>query len=167
MRKAGLLAVLLFVMLFSACQGTNTVQKPDSTDGHFEDATAWNGSVIGTTYENATDEILFTLDAMEAAEATVSMTVKFADLQKLPYSIIEELSIPKYTILDQSGAVVAEGSADYSAVDRERGETTFEISLAGLEKGDYRIKMEALEGKKKAEQPILISGTWECGFSCS
>ncbi len=164
MKKVGLLAVIVFMMLFSACQGTNAALKPDSTDGHFEDVTAWNGSVIGTTYENATDEILFTL---EAEEATVSMTVKFVDLQKLPYSIIEDLSIPKYTILDQSGTVVAEGSADYRAVDREQGETVFEISLAGLEQGDYRIKMEALEGKKKAEQPILISGTWECGFSCS
>ncbi len=167
MRKVGLLAVIVFMMLFSACQDTNAVQKPDSVDGHFKDVTAWNGSVIGTTYENATDEILFTLEAMEAAEATVSMTVRFADLQKLPYSIIEELSIPKYTILDQSGTVVAEGSADYCAVDREQGETVFEIPLTDLEKGDYRIKMEALEGKKKAEQPILISGTWECGFSCS
>ncbi len=164
MRKFGLLAILLFVMLFSACQDTNAAQKPDAADGHFEDVTAWNGSVLGTTYENATDEILFTL---EAEEATVSMTVKFADLQKLPYSIIEELSIPKYTILDRSGAVVIEGRADYCVVDRERGETTFEVPLTGLEKGDYRIKMEALEGKKKAEQPILISGTWECGFSCS
>ncbi len=167
MRKFGLLAILLFVMLFSACQDTNAAQKPDSTDGHVEDVTAWNGSVIGTTYENATDEILFTLEAMEAAEATVSMTARFVDLQKLPYSEIEELSIPKYTILDQSGAVVMEGTADYRVVDRERGETTFEVPLTGLEKGDYRIKMEALEGKKKAEQPILISGTWECGFSCS
>ncbi len=69
MRKAGLLAVLLFVMLFSACQDTNAVQKPDSTDGHFEDVTAWNGSVIGTTYENATDEILFTLDALSLRKA--------------------------------------------------------------------------------------------------
>ncbi len=167
MRKAGLLAVIVFMMLFSACQDTNAAQKPDSADGYFEDVTAWNGSVIGTTYENATDEIHFTLEAMEAEEATVSMTVKFVDLQKLPYSIIEELSIPKYTILDQSGAVVAEGSADYRAVDREQGETVFEIPLADLEKGDYRIKMEALEGKKKAEQPIPISGTWECGFFCS
>ncbi len=167
MKKLGLLAVLLFVMLFSACQDTNAARKPDSTDAHFEDVTAWNGSVIGTTYENATDEILFTLEAMEAEEATISMTARFQDLQKLPYSAIEELSIPKYTILDQSGAVVAEGSVDYRAVDREQGEAVFEISLADLEKGDYRIKMETLEGKKKAEQPILISGTWECGFSCS
>ncbi len=167
MKKLGLLAVLLFVMLFSACQAPNAAQKPDSTDSHFEDVTAWNGSVTGTTYENATDEILFTLEAMEAEEATVSMTVKFVDLQKLPYSEIEELSIPKYTVLDQSGAAVMEGRADYRAVDRERGETVFEVPLTGLEKGDYRIKIEALEGKKKAEQPILISGTWECGFSCS
>ncbi len=167
MKKLGLLAVIVFMMLFSACQDTNAAQKPDSADDHFEDVTAWNGSVIGTTYENATDEILFTLEAMEAAEATVSMTARFVDLQKLPYSEIEELSIPKYTILDQSGAVVMEGTADYRVVDRERGETTFEVPLTGLEKGDYRIKMEALEGKKKAEQPILISGTWECGFSCS
>lgn len=167
MRKVGLFAVIVFMMLFSACHDTNAVQKPDSTDGHFEDVTAWNGSVVGETYENATNEILFTLEAMEAAEATVSITAKFVDLQKFPYSEIEELSIPKYTVLDQSGAVVAEGSADYCAVDREQGETMFEISLAGLEKGDYRIKIEGVEGKKKADLPIPISGTWECSFSCS
>lgn len=167
MRKVGLFAVIVFMMLLSACQDTNAVRKPESADGYFEDVTAWNGSVVGTTYENATNEILFTLEAMEAVEATVSITAKFVDLQKFPYRELEELSIPKYTILDQSGAAVAEGSAQYRFVDREQGETVFEVSLAGLEKGDYRIKIEGLEGRKKADLPIPISGTWECSFSCS
>jgi len=37
--------------------------------------------------------------------------------------------------------------------------------LDDLASGEYRLMINAFVGSKKADQPLVISGTWECGFS--
>lgn len=58
-------------------------------------------------------------------------------------------------------------------VERERtelfeianGEVEVKIPLENITSGDYELMISAFVGSKTANQPLKISGTWECQFS--
>lgn len=128
--------------------------------GFFRDITNWQGAVVGTSYEQATDEIVVNVTA-NGDELTVLAT--FVDPQIFPYREVEKLGIASYRIVDTNGKTVSEGAVASAEV--VNGCTAISIRLDDLDSGSYRLMISAFVGEKKAEQPLNINGNWECEFS--
>jgi len=129
--------------------------------GHFKDVTNWTGAVIGTEYEQATDEI--EVNAV-AEQGVLTVTAAFLTPDTAPYSEEEAFSVGSYQIMDASGDVVVDGEGD-DFVEIVDGKAVMTISLDGVDNGDYKLVISSFIGSKKADQPLKISGDWECGFT--
>lgn len=140
--------------VFAALAATGTLK------GFFRDITNWQGAVVGTSYEQATDEIDVNVTA-NGKELTVLAT--FANPQIFPYREVEKLGIAAYCIVDTNGKTVSEGTAASAEV--VNGRAAVSIQLDDLDSGSYRLMISAFVGEKKAEQPLNINGNWECEFS--
>ena len=129
--------------------------------GVFKDVTDWTGAVTGTEYEQAADEI--EVDAV-AEQGVLAITATFLSPDTVPYSEQEAFSVGYYQIVDASGDVVADGEGDDS-VEITDGKAVMTISLDDIENGDYKLLISSFIGSKKADQPLKISGDWECEFT--
>lgn len=130
--------------------------------GFFSDIVRWNGAVIGTQYENATEEIGAEVIAAENGVVTVSAVLLKADAA--PYSEEESLGIGSYKIIDAEGNVIAKGdSTEFAEI--ANGMAEIEIPAEGLSEGEYKLIISSFIGVKKADQPLNIYGEWECEFS--
>lgn len=147
------LAVCLSISV-TALAATGTLK------GFFRDITNWQGAVVGTSYEQATDEIDVNVTA-NGENLTVLAT--FTDPQIFPYREVEKLGIAAYRIVDTKGKTVSEGTAASAEV--VNGRAAVSIQLDDLDSGSYRLMISAFVGEKKAEQPLNINGSWECEFS--
>lgn len=132
-----------------------------SSEGFFQDIFNWKGSVIGTSYENSTDEIIINASNVGAS---LTISIQFVDPQKEPYSLMDTIRIKSFDILDASGRTVFKNQKS------DPGEITAgtaEIALGDLDlsPGNYTIAISELEAEKKAEQPLGIHGTWSCNFT--
>lgn len=131
-----------------------------SLKGLFVDVTDHRGSIVGQTYEQATDEIVVSA-AVEKGELVVTAT--FDDPKAPPYSESERLGIGAYRILDADGKVVAEGRTE--SVEVADGQAVVSIPLNGVGPGSYTLAVSSFVSEKKADQPLSILGSWEYGFS--
>ena len=129
-------------------------------NGYFRDITNWQGAIVGTSYEQATDEIAMSV-TVNGDELTVLAT--FSVPQEFPYREVEKLGIAAYSIVDANGKVVKEGAAESTEV--VNGQASINIQLDGIEGGSYKLIVTAFVGEKKAEQPLNINGNWECAFT--
>lgn len=129
--------------------------------GFFKDITDFRGAVIGTSYEQATDEIGVTA-AVE--DNTLIVLAEFENPQAAPYSEMEELGIYHYQIIDSEGNVVREGETEQRAPVID-GQAAIDIALEDVEYGNYKLLVTAFVAAKKADQPLNISGIWECAFT--
>ena len=128
--------------------------------GYFRDILNWQGAVVGTSYEQATDEISLSVTVNDN-ELTALTTFFFP--QEFPYREIEKLGIAAYKILDADGRVVKEGTAESTEV--VNGQAAVSIKLDDIDSGSYKLIVTAFVSEKKAEQPLPINGSWECLFS--
>ena len=128
--------------------------------GFFRDITNYTGAIVGTSYEQASDEINMDV-TVNGDELNVHAT--FADPQMAPYVYAERLGIAQYRIVDGTGKVVKEGSAESTEV--FGGQATVNIELDDIASGDYTLIVIAFVCEKKADQPLNINGNWECEFS--
>ena len=128
--------------------------------GHFRDITNWQGAIVGTSYEQATDEISMDI-TVNGNELTVLAT--FANPQMAPYKYIEKLGIAAYKVVDANGKAVAEGAAESTEV--ANGQAAVSIRLDSIDIGSYKLIVTAFVGEAKAEQPLNINGNWECAFT--
>lgn len=128
--------------------------------GLFKDVIRWDGAVTGTVYENATNEI----DIAAVADDTLAVTVTLLTPDSAPYSACEELAIGDYQIVDAAGDVVAEGSNTNSVV-VDNGRAVVHIPLEGIADGTHTLRIQSFVSMKKADQPLPISGFWECDFT--
>ena len=147
------LAVCLSISV-TALAATGTLK------GFFRDITNWQGAVVGTSYEQATDEIDVKV-ITNGEELTVLAT--FVDPQIFPYREVEMLGIAEYCIVDTNGKTVSEGTAE--SVEVVNGHAAVSIQLDDLDSGSYKLMISAFVGSKKAEQPLNINGNWECEFT--
>ena len=129
--------------------------------GFFRDITNHSGAIVGTSYEQATDEIAVDV-TVNGNELTVQAT--FVDPNKLPYRESQLLGIAEYRIMDAEGNVVQEGASDESTP-VVNGQVSIILELSDIEAGSYKLIVTAFVSEKKADQPLNISGTWECEFS--
>lgn len=127
--------------------------------GYFRDIKNWNGAIVGTSYEQATDEINLSV-TVNGNELTVLAT--FSVQQKFPYREAQKLGIAEYSIVDAEGKVVKEGAAECAEV--VNGQAAVRIALDDIDSGSYKLIVTAFVSEKKADQPLNINGNWECGF---
>ena len=129
--------------------------------GFFRDITNHSGAIVGTSYEQATDEIDMDI-TVDGDVLTVLAT--FVDPNKFPYRESQLLGIADYRIMDAEGNVVQEGATDkFTPV--ANGQASIVLELNELATGSYKLIVTAFVSEKKADQPLNISGTWECEFS--
>lgn len=149
------LALCLSITGVSALAATGKLQ------GFFKDIKGWNGAVTGTAYEQASEEIQLTVT--EGSEAlTVSLTM--VNPQMAPYNALELLAVESYRIVDLTGKVIVEGDTTEFA-DVADGKVNISIPLNNIASGEYKLLVSKLVGSAKAEQPLVISGSWECEFT--
>lgn len=128
--------------------------------GFFRDITNYSGAIVGTSYEQATDEINMDV-TVNGNELTVLAI--FADPQIAPYVYAEQLGIAQYRIVDGNGKEVKEGSTDSAEV--VNGQAAVNIELDDISSGNYKLIVTAFVSEKKADQPLNINGNWECEFT--
>lgn len=128
--------------------------------GFFWDITNYSGDIVGTSYEQATDEINMDV-TVNGNELTVLAI--FADPQIAPYVYAEQLGIAQYRIVDGNGKEVKEGSTDSAEV--VNGQAAVNIELDDISSGNYKLIVTAFVSEKKADQPLNINGNWECEFT--
>lgn len=155
-KPAAVFAVLAVCLSLSvtALAATGVLQ------GFFRDITNYSGAIIGTSYEQASDEINMDV-TVNGDEMTVRAT--FADPQMAPYVYAERLGIAQYRIVDGNGKIVKEGSVESTEV--INGQAAVSINLNDVDDGSYRLIVTAFVSEKKADQPLNINGNWECEFS--
>ena len=129
--------------------------------GFFLDITNFSGAIVGTSYEQATDEIRMDV-TVNSNELTVLAT--FVDANKFPYRDSELLGIAEYKIVNVDGKVVKEG-ATYQSSPVLNGQSAMVIDLNDIEAGSYKLVVYTFVSEKKADQQLNINGTWECEFS--
>ena len=128
--------------------------------GFFRDIADWRGAIVGTSYEQAADEV-----RMNASVNDGQLTVlaAFSEPGKAPYREAETLGIAEYQIVDADGRPVQEGSTVSAEI--VNGQAAIDIQLDGMGSGKYRLVVTALYTEKKADQPLTIHGSWECTFT--
>lgn len=128
--------------------------------GFFRDITNRSSAIVGTSYEQATDEIIMDV-TVNGDELTVM--VSFANPQMAPYVYAEQLGIAQYRIVDVNGKEIKDGSAGSAEV--VNGQASVNIELDGISNGSYKLIVTAFVSEKKADQPLNINGNWECEFT--
>ena len=154
---------MIAIATFALCLCLTSLSVMAATgklQGYFKDITRWDGAVTGTTYEQATDEISMDV-TVNGNELTALVT--FANPQMAPYVYAERLGIAAYRIVDTNGKVVKEGAAD--SIEVVNGQTAVSIQLDDIDSGSYKLIVTAFVSEKKADQPLNISGNWECAFT--
>ena len=155
-KPAAALAALAILLSLAV----TAVAAPGILKGQFRDIKDWRGAVVGTAYDQATDEI-----AVHVAVNGNTLTVHavFADPQMAPYVYAEQLGIAQYRIESEKGKTVQKGSAE--SVETVNGTAAITIPLDDLESGSYNLIVTAFAAEEKADQPLNIYGNWECTFT--
>lgn len=128
--------------------------------GFFQDVTSKQGTVIGTSYEQATDEI--SMSVTVNGDELIAL-VTFASPQMTPYIEAEKLGIAMYQIVDINGTIVKEGAAESAEI--IAGQATVNIQLEYIDSGSYKLVVTSFAAEKKADQPLKLNGNWECSFT--
>ena len=140
--------------------GVTAMAASGKLDGFFADVTRWDGAVVGTTYEQATEEI-----EVSASVSGDSLVVDAVLLKagEAPYAYVEGFGVQKYQIVDAKGDVVVEGISS-EAVEITDGKVSVELPLDEFESGNYTLIITEFVGTAKADQDLPIKGYWECKF---
>lgn len=129
--------------------------------GFFKDVKRWDGAVIGTAYEQATDEI--TISIAEVSDE-LSIKVDMIASNAAPYDYFETFGIESYQIVDMNGNVIIDGNATDMAPVANRTATIL-VPLDDIAEGEYKLIISEMVGGSKADQPLVLSGTWEINFN--
>lgn len=128
--------------------------------GFFRDVKDWRGAVVGTSYEQASDEIRMNV-TVNGEELMV--LASFVDPQMAPYRYAQWLGIAEYEIVGANGKTVQKGAAESTEV--ISGHAAIPIYLENLESGSYKLVVTAFVEEAKAEQPLPLHGHWEAEFT--
>ena len=126
--------------------------------GFFQDIKRPDGAVVGTTYEQATDEIAIGLNVNDDV-----LVVETSFTGEAPF-IAEELGLGDYQIVDGNGKVVKEGaSTGYAEI--IDGHATMKIYMNDVADGSYKLIINSFIATAKADQPLIVNGNWVCNFT--
>lgn len=148
-----------------------------SSNGFLKDIIRWwDGAVVGSEYENATDEIRITTSKaiVEKGNAVIPLEITFLEMgNKEPYIYLigGEVSLGDYHIADAEGNELysKRGQQETSGLLKD-GTASFmqPLDIHTLSKDTkYKLVIESIYGLQKAEQPLKMKGKWECEFIIS
>lgn len=154
-KPATVFTVLAIVLSLSV----TAVAASGALNGFFRDIRNRRGAVVGTSYEQSTDEIDMNADVNDNV---LTVLASFVNPQAAPYVYSERLGIAAFQILDAAGTPVKEGCAE--PVKMINGQAAIQIQLDDIDSGSYKLIITAFVSEKKADQPLNIHGYWECTF---
>ena len=154
------LPIAAALVLCVCITGVTALAATGKLEGVFKDIKNWNGAIVGTSYEQATEEIAVSIGGVGEE---LSILVSIINPEKPPYSESELFGIQSYRIEDMSGNVIISESSfgERTAFDRQM---SIKIPLNGIPSGEYKLVIEQFVSEKKADQPLGIHGNWECEF---
>lgn len=136
--------------------GFTTVAAAGKLSGFFKDITNPFGTVTGTEYLDATDEIEISVDC-DSDQMKIELV--FVNPDTAPYNELDSIAISDWKIEDSQGnEVMKNGEAKMTGI--ENGKAVLTLSLDSLPEGSYKLIVNELTGSKKADSPLKISGTW-------
>lgn len=141
--------------------GISAMAASGKLQGFFKDITNWNGAVVGTSYEQATEEV-----EVKVTENTDGLAVEVTLLtpDKAPYMTFEQMGIQAAKVVDVDGKVIMKDVISEPA-EVQDGKVSIQISLENVSAGNYTLQISELVGSSKADQPLVLGGEWECGFT--
>ena len=140
--------------------GISAMAATGKLQGFFKDITRWDGAVVGTSYEQATEEV--EVKVSENREGLV-VEVIFLSPDKAPYMEFEQMGIHAAQIVDMDGKVIVKDITS-EPVEVQEGKVCIRISWENISSGNYILQISELVGSKKADQPLVLHGEWECEF---
>lgn len=145
-----------------------TVVSAGAIKGMFKDVKRWDGAVIGTEYVNATNDIEMSINATK--DEYISLDINFENQNEAPFAFIQEVAITDYKILDNNDKEVLEVNSTVENGIKgnvENGRILLELPTNDKlnSNQNYKLVVNTIYGLAKAEQPLKITGTWECEFS--
>lgn len=154
---------MVAVASFALCvclMGVTALAATGKLEGYFRDIKRWDGAVIGTAYEQATDEV--ELNIVEVSDKLV-VEITMVNFKEAPYSFFEMFGIKNYKIVDANGKVTVENeNLEMSAIANNK--VLVNVPLDDVGNGEYTLIVSELVGGSKADQPLGLAGTWECSF---
>ena len=154
---------MVAVASFALCvclMGVTALAATGKLEGYFRDIKRWDGAVIGTAYEQATDEV--ELNIVEVSDKLV-VEITMVNFKEAPYSFFEMFGIKNYKIVDANGKVIVENeNLEMSAIANNK--VLVNVPLDDVGNGEYTLIVSELVGGSKADQPLGLAGTWECSF---
>jgi len=155
------MAAVTFLALCICVGGISAMAASGKVQGFFKDITNWRGAVVGTSYEQATEEVQVKI--MEVNAGSLAVEVTFLNPDKAPYLYSEQLGIHAANIVDANGQIVIKDISS-EPVPKEDGKVMIQVSLDNLPAGNYKLQIGELVSTKKADQPLVLYGDWECEF---
>ena len=145
-----------------------TVVSAGAIKGMFKDVKRWDGAVIGTEYVNATNDIEMSINATK--DEYISLDINFENQNEAPFAFIQEVAITDYKILDNNDKEVLEVNSTFENGIKgnvENGRILLELPTNDKlnSNQNYKLVVNTIYGLAKADQPLEITGTWECEFS--
>ena len=145
-----------------------TVVSAGTIKGMFKDVKRWDGAVIDTEYVNATNDI--EMNISETNDEYISLDINFENQNEAPFAYIQEVAITDYKVLDNNDKEVLEVNLTVENGVKskvENGKILIELPTNDKLDNDenYKLVIDTVYGLAKAEQPLKITGTWECEFT--
>lgn len=118
----------------------------------------WNGAVTGTVYEQAIDEI--EIGIIEVTDELI-LEVNIINREVAPYNLFEMFGMENYKIIDMNGDIIVENNTNImeKVID---GKVNITIPLDSITNGQYKLLISTMIGSSKADQPLILNGSWEC-----
>ncbi len=126
--------------------------------GHFRNVKTWTGTVTGTVYEQAAEEIGVTA---APGESGVTVRAAFTNPGQLPYRELEKLSIGSGKLQGEDGTVIARWT-DAGTAEVTDGGAVLTIPAEVAAGQRYTLTVDSFVGESKADAPLEIRGPWEC-----
>ena len=145
-----------------------TVVSAGAIKGMFRDVKRWDGAVIGTEYVNATNDI--EMNISETKDEYISLDINFENPNEAPFVFLQEVAITDYKIFDNNDKEVLEVNSTVENGIKgnvENGRILLELPTNDKlnSNQNYKLVVNTIYGLAKADQPLEITGTWECEFS--
>ncbi|MDE6501246.1 MAG: hypothetical protein K2L10_04115 [Ruminococcus sp.] len=157
-KKSPKWTVALIVPAVIACISAGTYMAIDG--GFFRDKTTIFGTVIGQTYENATDEIEVTSDY---SDGKLHINLNLLKYDYIPYSLSEEMNLYDFSLINLSDNTVAEDiHSDYAVVNGNIVDIA--VDFNAVADTEYKLTINSFISSRKADQPLEIKGNWETFF---
>ena len=162
LKRTGAIAAMVTICLV-------TVVTATPIKGFFKDIVRWDGAVIGTEYDNATNEISIVASktVVKDENLVLPIEINFENKMEYPFASLEEIYISEYKITDKDGNVVL--NLNKKVIGKvENGKVLIDLPIEendNLKLGDtYYLELDNLSGVKKADQDLKINGNWNISF---